>query len=407
VAEDGRRLTGDQLADAVPAATDLIRALVERRILQPDEDGRFRASDIQRVRAALAMLSPGLELDQLEPVFDAGFFTLQPMDLFYPDPAPVSQRTYAELGAALGIDEGGLARLAIAAGFPAPRPSDRVRQDDEQLVRKLHDTGSRLGGAEIMLRIARIFGESARRAAEGGMALFEEAVNEPYRRDMRQAIEKSRDEAYRRAMNELGARLMHDAEDLLAHLFRRHIEHAMMAQWAEGAELWLDALGERPVPQRPPGIAFVDLAGYSALTETGGDTMAVRLSTRLSELAELSAARHDGRVVKLLGDGAMLHFNEPLGAVRGALDLVAAIETAELPAARGGVHAGPVIERDGDYFGRTVNVAARVSAEARPGQVLASEDVAGSADGDLRLVPVGERELKGIGSFALFEVLPA
>ena len=71
-----------------------------------------------------------------------------------------------------------------------------------------------------------------------------------------------------------------------------------------------------PRPTQPQAIAFVDLAGYTRLTETGGDELAARSAARLAELADEAARPHGGRLVKLLGDGAMLHFRDPRGAVR-------------------------------------------------------------------------------------------
>jgi adenylate cyclase len=162
--------------------------------------------------------------------------------------------------------------------------------------------------------------------------------------------------------------------------------------------------GYQAVAGHAAGRGFVDLSGYTALTETSGDSAAARLAEGLAEMAQLSAARHDGRVVKLLGDGAMLHFDAPLAAVRGALDLVGKISATGLPAAHGGVHAGPVIERDGDYFGRTVNMAARITAQAIAGEVMVSSEVAAvaAAEEDIEVQPRGEVELKGIGSVPLF-----
>lgn len=83
--------------------------------------------------------------------------------------------------------------------------------------------------------------------------------------------------------------------------------------------------------------------------------------------------------------------------------LTITIRAADLPAARAGVHAGPVIERDGDYFGRTVNLAARLSALPQPAQVVVSPDVAVLTADDLRCRPAGPRQVKGIGEVQVFE----
>jgi len=101
--------------------------------------------------------------------------------------------------------------------------------------------------------------------------------------------------------------------------------------------------------------------------------------------------------VKWLGDGVMVHFREPAGAVLSALDLVGQLPVAGLPPAHVGVAAGPVVVQGGDYFGRTVNLAARIAARAGAGQVLVSADVPESTSLDgVRFAEVGDVQLKGI-----------
>jgi class 3 adenylate cyclase len=100
--------------------------------------------------------------------------------------------------------------------------------------------------------------------------------------------------------------------------------------------------------------------------------------------------------VKWLGDGVMVHYRTPAGAVGSALELVEQLPVAGLPPAHVGVAAGPVVVQGGDYFGRTVNLAARIAAHAAGGQVLVSQGVAESGPPDgVRLVELGELELKG------------
>jgi adenylate cyclase len=109
--------------------------------------------------------------------------------------------------------------------------------------------------------------------------------------------------------------------------------------------------------------------------------------------------RRGGRAVKYLGDGVMFHFPDPGEAVLCSLDLVERAPAAGMPPAHVGVHAGPVVLRDGDYFGRTVNLAARIAAKAGPGQVLVSDEAAGVAVcPGVRFEPIGPVDLKGIAS---------
>jgi class 3 adenylate cyclase len=141
----------------------------------------------------------------------------------------------------------------------------------------------------------------------------------------------------------------------------------------------------------------MDLSGYTRLTEEAGDAAGAQLASSLAELVGDMSLRHRGRAVKLLGDGVMFHFPNPSDAVRCGLDLVERTQGVGLPPARVGVNAGPVIFRDGDYFGGTVNVAARILEYARPREVLATAAVAAAAPADdLRFDSLGEVGLKGV-----------
>jgi adenylate cyclase len=101
--------------------------------------------------------------------------------------------------------------------------------------------------------------------------------------------------------------------------------------------------------------------------------------------------------VKWLGDGVMFYFREPKDAVLASLEMVEAVGRQGLPPAHVGIHAGPVVFQEGDYFGRTVNLAARIGDCARPGEVLVSQEVVDAADGGpVAFTEVGPVELKGV-----------
>jgi adenylate cyclase len=130
------------------------------------------------------------------------------------------------------------------------------------------------------------------------------------------------------------------------------------------------------------------------------------MSDRFAEIVGGATIRAGGRVVKLLGDGAMLHFPNANDAVRGSLELLDRIPAAGLPPAHAGVNAGPVVFRDGDYYGRTVNVAARVADHASAGELLVTEEaVPVPAADDLEFEPVADASLKGLsGTLKLYRV---
>lgn len=147
------------------------------------------------------------------------------------------------------------------------------------------------------------------------------------------------------------------------------------------------------------GVVFTDLSSFTPLTEVMGDQAASRVVQRFAELVYGAAARWTGRIVKQIGDAAMLVFFDPQAAVSFSLDLV---ETARrepsFPAARCGVHWGPALYREGDYFGAAVNLAARLVAAADRHQVVVSAAVRDRATdlGGVEFRPRGATTLKGI-----------
>jgi class 3 adenylate cyclase/YHS domain-containing protein len=145
-------------------------------------------------------------------------------------------------------------------------------------------------------------------------------------------------------------------------------------------------------------FAFVDLSGYTALTEAHGDDSAADAAARLYDLAARSLSG-DTRVVKRIGDAVMLVSTDPRDAVRTVQGLMTSAESeANFPALRAGLEAGKAVERGADYFGATVNLAARIGAHARAGEVLCGEGVARALEGDgsVRVVLLGSVAFKNV-----------
>jgi adenylate cyclase len=187
-------------------------------------------------------------------------------------------------------------------------------------------------------------------------------------------------------------------EELLTWLLRRHAETYLTRHQFEHAETALELAGVHERSASSPGAAvFADLTGYTRLTEESGDAAAAAVALRLADVVSDIAARHRGTVVKMLGDGVHLHFAVPADAVLASLDVVESVRPAGLPPAHIGIEAGPMVYDEGDYFGRTVNVAARIAGQAVADQVLVGEGLASlAAPPGVRLEPMGEVELKGI-----------
>ena len=206
------------------------------------------------------------------------------------------------------------------------------------------------------------------------------------------------------AQADLGSQMTPLIEEVLLAIYHGQQEHTWNQGFVELVESALEQAGLYRRLERPPAVCFLDLTGYTRLTEERGDAAAAELAARLAGLVRRSAQEHDGTPVKWLGDGVMFYFRAPGDAVLAALEMVEVVGRQGLPPAHVGIHAGPVVVQDGDYFGRTVNLAARMAEYARPGEVVVSKEVVDATQGGpVMFTEIGPVELKGVpGTLRLY-----
>jgi adenylate cyclase len=303
----------------------------------------------------------------------SGHLSLSYLDRF-PGPSPRSERTFGEVCDELALPFELLDRIYVGFGLPRPQPETTVREDDLEVISGIPMLlAAGLGEAEV-LRAARLWSEGPRRVAEHQVRSFHELLEEPYRR---QGLSDS--EVLDRALTEVGVRIIPFCAKLVGWLYKRHFETYATEHRIEHIETALEHAGlHRKAIAHPEASVFADLSGYTTLTEELGDHAAADMALRLAELMQEVAEHHGGRVVKMLGDGVFFLFDEPPRAVLGSLDFVDGAPTRGLPPAHVGVNAGPVTYIDGDFYGLSVIIAARIASAAGPGQVLVGEVVARS-----------------------------
>ncbi len=187
-------------------------------------------------------------------------------------------------------------------------------------------------------------------------------------------------------------------------MYHAHQDRAWTANLIEGFETLMSKAGIHSRLERLPAMCFLDITGYTRLTQERGDDAAAELATTVSRLVRRSSVQHGGRPVKWLGDGVMFYFDDPGRGVRAALEMVDGLEEAGLPPAHVGLHAGPVLFQEGDYYGQTVNLTARIADYARPGEVLVTRSVVdASQEAAIAFAEIGPVELKGVsGAVDLF-----
>lgn len=152
---------------------------------------------------------------------------------------------------------------------------------------------------------------------------------------------------------------------------------------------------------------FADLAGFTALTEVHGDERAADFAGEFAAAVRSLLAEHGAEEIKSIGDALMVHCHEAAAALQLGLRVVHGVGSQDrFPIVRVGMHTGPAVARAGDWFGATVNTAARVSGMASGGEVLLTEataTAAGSVEG-IEVRPRGREQLRNVAEPVLLYV---
>ena len=381
---------GDEAADRAGVEPAYLARLVELGILGSEQPGRFSPGDVRRVSMVKSLEDAGIPLDGVAAALHRGAISLAFLDApAYERFAALAPETFQQVSARTGIPLELLMVIREAIGLAQPSPHDRLREDEMAILPFLElqvGAGFRPLAIERLLRVA---GDSIRRITEAEAAWWYSEVIAPAMAAGQGAEEM--------ADAELADRTTPLAERALLAVYHAQQAHAWTANLIEGFELLLAKAGLHSRLERPPAICFLDITGYTRLTQERGDDAAADLAGTLARLVQRSSVRHGGNPIKWLGDGVMFYFRDPGPGVRAALEMVDELRDAGLPPAHVGLHAGPVIYQEGDYFGQTVNLSARIADYARPGEVLVSQAVAdASQESGVTFADIGPVELKGV-----------
>jgi adenylate cyclase len=387
------RFTREELAERAGVSSDYLDRLIELGILTPgDAAPPFSAGDVRRVRLVQGLDQGGLPPEAIGTAIRNGDLSFAFYDLPYWERfGGLVAKTYRELSAETGISLELLQAIHESNGYARPEPDDPVREDELDqvtLMRMTLEAGVDPGAVERQIRV---WGESVRRIAEADSNFYHTQIEIPL---LRSGMSEAQMMEIASQVSLTMAPLLDQA---LVSMYHAQSEHTWMADVIEAVEATLEKVGLYRTVTQPPAMCFLDLSGYTRLTEERGDEAAAEMAAVLGRLVQRTSNDHGGRPVKWLGDGVMVYFKEPGPAVVAALEMVERIPTADLPPAHVGIEAGPVIFQDGDYFGRTVNIAARIAAHASAGQVLVGHNVLeATADPRVRFVEIGSVELKGV-----------
>ena len=367
--------------------------LTDLGILAGSPDVGYTDADVRRVQVVQELERSGLPSDALGSLVRDGRLSLEFLDdAGFRAFSAVGDVTFAELSERTGIPIDVLTVLRDATGGTAAGPDDRVREDELEVL-PLVEYQLQLGfRPQAIERALRVYGDSMRRVAEAEAEWWRSEVQE------RVLAEGGSTPGIAERAREITPRLSDASDIALMAIYHAQQTHVWLTNIVDGTAAALEEAGLRVREEKsPPAMCFLDVTGYTQLTEQRGDAAAAALAEKLSRIVQRISVLHGGRPIKWLGDGVMFHFPDHGSGVVAAIEMVESLATAGLPPAHVGLHAGPIIVQEGDFYGQTVNLAARIGEYARPGEVLVSGAVRERADASrIDFQPVGEVGLKGV-----------
>jgi adenylate cyclase len=385
VSEDGLLSTREaaDLAGVTPATLKRwakTGVIPERR---GDEEG-WTPSAVAHARIVARLRERGHSLEDVRRAGEEGRLAYGFVeDLFSPDGEPTIP--FEEAAREVGIEPALLERIWASVGF-APRRPEQLTEDDMRAIRYIAavlDAGFPL---VAFIQLIRIYGQALSRIADAETRLFHIYVHEPLMRQGVPGLQMAEE------METLASDLLPFSSPLMDYLHQRFLREFVERDVVGHMETDLDEsidLGRVKVT-----IAFADLAGWTRFTEEVGEEEALDVVEAFID-AVTDTLPENARVIKTIGDEVMIVGQDPAELTDWAVGFQRLWQ--ERPTPRIGIHQGVTLYRDGDYFGRDVNLAARVVARARGGEVLVSDTVmdAITAEDHLRFENTGQVKLKG------------
>jgi adenylate cyclase len=341
-------------------------------------DGKQRA---ERLALLERLAADGVSLAELRRATATGTLVFLPTDSVIAGPGRYILTELSELS---GVDLDFLLRARRAMGLSIPEPDEPVYTDaDLELARMLHVARAAGISDEETLELLRVLGRGFSQAAESLRALPLRLVTEPGigEHDLAQRYSEAAEQLYPLV------------EPLTRDLLTLHMRQATQSEVISAIER---SAGSLP-GSRELAVCFADLVGFTRLGEEVPADELGHLAARLEALAA-DAAEPPVRLIKMLGDAAMLASAEPGPLLDTTLNMLDAADAAgeDFPQLRAGAALGPALPRAGDWFGRPVNLASRITQIARPGSLLAEREIRDSVGEGFRWSYAGERRLRGV-----------
>ncbi len=382
---DPNTLTLKQAAARVGVTPATLKRWAESGVI-PNVNGSrtWSPAAVSHARIVARMRERGHSLEHIREAGRQGRLAYGFIEGLFADEQP--PRTLDDVAELTGLEPALIERFWAGIGLPAAG-LERMSEDDTRVVEYVASVLAAGFPLVAFLQLCRVYGQALSQIADAEVRLFHLYVHEPLMREGVPGLEMAEE------MEGLARDLLPLSSPLMDYVHRRFLQHFVEQDVVGHMEMDLEAedvdLGRVRV-----AIAFADLAGFTRFTEEEGEEEAFSSVERFVEGVS-NTLPDDARVVKTIGDEVMVVGQDVNALVDWAVGFAAMFE--ERPEPRIGIHYGSTLYRDGDYFGREVNLASRVVARARGGEVLLTDSVLDAVRDSTHLTfePIGQVKLKG------------
>jgi adenylate cyclase len=394
VAED--ELTLKEAAEQAGVSPGTLRRWAQTGLIpEVGSSGRWTGAAVAHARIVARLRERGHSLDAIREASKEGRLAYGFVEELFPqDREPQDLDDAAD---ATGLEPELIKRFWTGIGLPT-ESLDGLTDEDIQALQYVASVLAAGFPLVAFLQLCRVYGQAVSQIADAEVRLFHIYVHEPLMREGVPGLEMAEE------MGDLARDLLPLASPIMDYVHQRFLQH-FIAQDVVG-HMEVEMEGDVDLGRVRVAIAFADLAGYVRFTEEEGDEEALSFVERFIEGIN-DTLPENARLVKTIGDGAMVVG----GDVQALTDWAVGLQELyhERPEPRIGLHYGATLYRDGDYFGREVNLASRVVARARGGEVLVTDAVVDAVTDRAHLAfdEIGQVKLKGFDEpRALFRASP-
>jgi adenylate cyclase len=373
-------MTLAEAAQRVGVSSATLRRWVRAGMI-PQYSGEWTPAAVGHARVVARMRERGNSLAEIRTATKEGRLAFG----FLEELIPSADSSYSlrEAAGETGLEEGLVGRILAGLGISSG-DAETISADDVELLRYIGavlDAGFPLAA---LLQLVRVYGQAIAQVADAEVRLFHLYVHEPLMRSGTTGVETAEQ------MLALSREVLPLTSPVMDQLHQRYLLHFVEQDVVGHMES--DLGGSEDLGRMRVAIAFADLAGYTRLTEEEGELTALDAVERFVEGVE-NTLPDEARVVKTIGDEVMIASPDAGGLIDWAVGFQRL--QVERPLPRIGIHYGVALYREGDYYGRDINIASRVAARSAAGEVLATRPVVEQAGSHLEFERIAEVKLKG------------